>query len=254
MKTNRLSNSFFVIFIVSGCSLLWLGCDRRGNERPENNLARLTEADLQKSVSVGTSRDKIVTIFGLPLNEEQKPDGTLRDIYNSLGDNTTPGNWDHKFSGFVVFYKSNLVIRVEPSYSSQETFAGQTVVKSATNQAIDIALSVVYETNIVGGVYIDTAKLPHLGFIAAQPDLEFHQAKSLSILTNKDSQKCELEIQLNDIDCERTSRFTATNVGNQVLISLKGQPLAAPRITSPITGGSLAISRLAESDIEKFFH
>jgi len=124
---------------------------------------------------------------------------------------------------------------------------------------------VVSEVKTETGRYIDTEKLPKVGYVAAKPDLEITQLDSVTLefakrsvtLTNQNAQqqfkyekRPTFRVGLLPQDKQRFANFTEKHLLERIVIMIGDRPLIAPKIVARIDAPSFQIDVLDKNDVE----
>lgn len=118
---------------------------------------------------------------------------------------------------------------------------------------VAVEFFVVSETPVPGGKFIDTPKLPRVGYFSADPSLRItrllglSRGKSSSYLMGADhkfktSVTPSLILSFTEDDATKIAELTAKSVGMRILIQIAGSPILAPTLAAPITDGSIEVS------------
>ena len=161
---------------------------------------------------------------------------------------------------FRDLLKTTLFLLILVTLSTTPLFA---VENQQTNQSL--GFFVVSEVKAETARYIDTDKLPKVGYVAAKPDLEFTQLESVVLefakrpvtLTNQNAQqelkyekKPTFRVGLLPQDRQRFTDFTEKHLSKQIVIMIGDQPLIAPKIVARLDAPSFQIDVLNEKDME----
>ena len=101
---------------------------------------------------------------------------------------------------------------------------------------------------IANGRFIDTERLPKLGFVCPTPVLTIRVLKELTLeertipgTKNQESTRWAFNVSLTQEDAERLKAMTATNVSEKILIMVGDEPVIAPTVLAPLETGRFAI-------------
>ena len=148
--------------------------------------------------------------------------------------------------------------------------------RSATTNAV-LTFHIVSEKKIGDGRFIDTPILPKVGYIRSSPDMVVTNLQG--VYSQKDADYYtlvqpdgslkkvpshmppSLAVQLNTEDAHRLSVLTEQAENKRLLVMLGNEPLMAPTVVAPITGGSFTIGfrsqaelKNAQRDLKKLIH
>ena len=90
----------------------------------------------------------------------------------------------------------------------------------------------------IGGRFVDSQRFPKLGYVPVTPDVTIAKLRTVVIERRPPSEPWSFVIYLTERDSLAIESFTRTNVSRSVLISVCGQPVAAPVLLSSIDTGS----------------
>jgi hypothetical protein len=215
-----------------------------------------TEKEVDKIIKRGVTKKAVIQAFGEPVREDQLPHyGSVADYewFPELG----RVNAYNIFEGFEVYYTNDIVAKWLPTYGSQQMWgatnadehdfvadAKEQKQASATNESAKLSFYVVSDEPSEGCVFIDTPKLPKLGYVSTNADLTVLQLESAkeSVPRNKDSQEggsTMFYIKLTTTDAQAFALLTSKNIGKRLLLSIGRSPIIAPRISAPISTGEI---------------
>ena len=117
---------------------------------------------------------------------------------------------------------------------------------NASTEPCLVTLSVVSSNQIDGERLVDSQKFPKLGYVRTTPEVTIAKLRTVVIETHSSAQPSQpgtpgrsFVIYLTEQDSRVIQSFTGTNVLRRILISVCGEPVAAPVLISPIDTGSL---------------
>lgn len=261
------------LFIIVAICLLCIGCERRnassrGDTYSEPTIQRQfpTEDEVRRIIVAGATERQIVQAFGRPdkFIESDTSNGTDRVLYQFALPDSKPGaEWENRFSGFEVNYKSNKVVNWEPVYSTltpaisppksgQATFQnsehfGRTNIE--TNAASNISFYIVSESEIDDGIYFNNSKFPRLGYISNKASLAVKQLEWVK--AGEGPHRDSIIIGLTAEDARRFKQLTSQNVRARMLVTVNDKPIIAPIITSPIESGTVEITGINEGEVSE---
>jgi len=227
----------------------------------------MSEESLAKLVNTNMTRQQITQKFGKP-DIDRIPTGGI-DVWDFVfyPDDRDTGPRRFIASGLTVYWKGDKMIRWAPAYGTtggkppsefMKTITPGGVKSGATQTNQDFSFWVVSASKIEGGRYIDTAKLEKLGWIGKEPALRVARLKSASSghePVNYDGksprEEYRFDIDLLPEDAASFENLTRQNRGKQVLMMLGDQPLTAPRVNGPISGGQFVITVHDEKSYEE---
>lgn len=110
---------------------------------------------------------------------------------------------------------------------------------------VELKFFVVSKNPIADGRFIDTERLPRLGFIAPNPTLVINKVKEVTLeeRMRSDSKKqnstnWSFGVFLTQEDSVRLKTMTTTNVDERLLIMIGDEPVCAPTLMMPLETGS----------------
>lgn len=164
--------------------------------------------------------------------------------------------------GFSVTFTNGQLMRWGYSYVAVagETIKTETLVQAATkgDDASRLEFFVVHEGPIGGGRFIDTASLPKLGFVTANPDLVIGRLEQVTLeerlLVGSGNQKqtnwC-FKFTLPAGFIPALTAMTATNVSKRILMTANEEPVFAPTVQSPIKTANFEVTVSDRSSMEQ---
>lgn len=201
-------------------------------------------------IKEGMERKAIIQEFGEPWIESTNVDGTLDDTYMSSPTNVTVGT---VFGGFDVSYKGNRVWRWVPIYSDNTdlALAGRPrqvldSVRGSINGTNELAFYIVEHVQPPHAVYFDTPAFPNLGFIKTKADAVFTNIQSAELRVVNAAPpaggtRYEINLSLKQTDAKAFEKLTSENIAKPMLMMINHTAIAAPVVTSPISGGEMRI-------------
>lgn len=150
-----------------------------------------------------------------------------------------------------------LILAALPAFS---LFGGE---NEQTNKTL--RFFVVSEVKTETGRYIDTEKLPKIGYVARKPDLEITQLDSVTLefakrpvtLTNQNAQqqfkyekRPAFRVGLLPQDRQRFADFTEKHILDRIVVMVGDEPLIAPKIVARIDAPAFQLDVLNEKDVE----
>lgn len=205
--------------------------------------------DLRMALVPGMPTNDLVTKFGLPQREE-KSGGGLVWRYG-----TKPFPADEEMRGtyviaVVIGVTNGNVSRWGCEYVEQptgETVADREVLLStkSNSPSTSVKFFVLSSNPVEKGKFIDTERLPKLGFISAEPDLAIGKFREVVLEERKsigqNSQGSSIWVfscRLEDGDAAKLKIVTTANVNRQFLIMVGDEPVVAATIMAPLETGS----------------
>jgi len=100
---------------------------------------------------------------------------------------------------------------------------------------------VVSQIKMEGGKLIDTPQFPHLGYVAATPDLALTRLKAVALDPSQDrtvpaaAEHPVIIVTIYPEDADKLTMLTKNSIGQRILLMLGDTPLLAPHIRSPLT-------------------
>jgi hypothetical protein len=258
-----------IVRIVLTCFVPVLGCARESG--PIGSEARFgTSVFTQQLASVlrkGMSQQELNNMFGEPLQQEVRSNGTADLIYH-WGLPRPVNARVESIGGLSAQFSNDHLISWQPIYTLSEPPVGaakQHLV--STNRSVfpegnahtlggELAFYVVSDKPIAGGTFIDSEKLPKLGYIHGSPNLEIKHLEAVSVdvypvvdlagetvgPTNAGKFMARVSIVLTAQDAKLFFALTGENIGKRILITFDHEPLAAPLVMQPIETGNVQIS------------
>jgi hypothetical protein len=221
-----------------------------------NLNAGVSEAELAKTMRKGMSKQELEKIFGKPLREEVHTNGMVNLLYFWPVPSSPKASAD-SIGGVSVQLSNGLSVSWDPIHARIDPAVG--VSGGNTNSYstdVRIAFYVVSDESGSGRTFVNTLKLPNLGYVDRSPGLQVEHLQAItvevfptirsdtgSVLSEDASQsKARLSVVLMPRDAKRLEVLTDENVGKRMLIMLDGEPLAAPLLMQAIRTGELQIS------------
>lgn len=245
----RSLQSYFLVFATVS---LFCACGPTSNSvektkasaiRSAKPLKHLREEDLAKLLSVGMSKEEVFKTLGNPPFDPIPAEGGFTNLHYlfEVADRSTPEPF---ISGVTVVIKENKVVRWTPisRSGSPSVTTKQISPKSEQlgkdNQLVAVSLWLLTTNMIDGGRYINTEKLPKLGYIPKEPSLTITRLKSLEDVSDIEP---TLRLTLVDDDAVTLQKITSENIGRKLLVMVGEHPLIAPQINTVISSGRLQI-------------
>lgn len=251
------------IIIAASCAIAAgiLGCSdkavvvpesRRQGSLQEASTAIKSVADLRKLIVPGMTANEVTAKLGQPDWEETTSSGVFwhYQLIPFPADDEMKGT--HVIGVIVGLTNGHVAI-----WSC--AYAGETSVVTVTSREslVDVAngarstvlkFFVVSSHPVEQGRFIDTDKLPKLGYISSKPELVINRLKEVTMEERKvreaDAQsrtvwvfKCSLDEQV----AAQFKAMTTTNVLKRVLIMVGDEPIVAPTIFAPLEDGRFEI-------------
>jgi hypothetical protein len=229
-----------------------------------------SKRDLDLVLKLGMTTNEVLVRLGDSTDITTLPDGRLQWTY-----------WLHPFPGegemkglYVLAARLSItngqVAHVGYLYADAPTVRTQVVISSgahsnglpgSSSKPCPLTLSVVSTNRIVGGRFIDTQKLPKLGYVPTTPEVSIGKVRTVVIERHpptgpnqQDFAGWSFTVYLTEEDSLVVQAFTRTNVSRRVLISVNNEPIDAPVVLTPIDTGSLVFSctdRLVAQQLER---
>ena len=136
------------------------------------------------------------------------------------------------------------------------TLSREQLIEGENPSPIAIEFYTVYDSLLDGGLLVDTSRFPQLGFISATPDLAVTHVDHVKLEHRRTSENGSdrdywvFTFGLASGAAKAFEAITTTNLGRKVLITVAGEPIAAPEILSPIMNGIFEIDLYEESQAE----
>jgi hypothetical protein len=223
--------------------------DRMANRSTQPAVG--TIADLRRLLPTGMGTNELLASFGEPGRREPLGRG-VEEWHYSL----SPFPADDEMRGTYVVgvgigITNGHLAYLSCTYAEVPRQPPKQIVPLDGNSRSNTApleLFVVSSTPVAGGRFIDTERLPKLGFIPPTPSLVITQLKDLT-LEERTSSNSENQVRsfwsfgvfLTEEDTARLKSVTAANVSKKLLVMVGNEPVTAPTITSPLETGSFAI-------------
>jgi len=224
------------------------------------------------------SEEEFRGIFGKPFSEEIRADGTVDLTYfwaTPISDKAVVIS----VGGLTAQFLDHRLVKWQPIYTktsppvktSEPSIAldGRLSVPSKTppHTRTKLVFHVVSKEPISGGVFVDTQEFPKLGYIRALPDLEIVHLQDVSLdvypvidLTGERMSSpgtgesvARLSVVLALQDTNRMHSFSSENLGNQVLILVNDEIIAAPRLLQPSQDQWFQITTSNTNKAEKIY-
>jgi hypothetical protein len=231
---------------------------------------------LTRILKKGISKQEINKMFGEPVWGEVRTDGTV-DLVYSWAVPSAYGARVESIGGVSVQLTNNLLIswqaihaRVDAAIGATKQYSGSSnravlSTGNSYNTDVKMALYIVSDEPIDGGTFVDTARLPRLGYIRPSADLEIKHLQAISLdeyptvdlnsghtgSASADKSVARLSVVLTAQDASAFYTLTVQNVGKRILVTLDDEPLAAPLLMQPIKTGELQITIKDSSTAEK---
>lgn len=235
-----------------------------GPDQPPLNIHSIKELD--DSMSPGLTTNEIVARWGSPQDSRSTLDGLLEWRYPL---NLVPAEGGMKGTyafGVRLVITNGRVARLTHDYMG--TPAGikpQSIPTQVSNEGAQsdgqrspvLKLFVVSDKPSPDAVFIDTPRLPKLGFVPASPSLNITNVMEATIeeLTIPDgaqqtSTAWAFNVLLNEDTARVLSTLSSTNLGHKLLIMLDSELLAAPFLTAPLNTGSFMF-RCRDAEVKR---
>lgn len=227
----------------------------------ESSNLRMDENAIVGRVAAGMSHEQVIRALGEPLLETKYTNGTARMIYRTPQDFFEGRDAAGEGNGVVICLSNNVVITWQRFGSASE--ATHTNIPSpASDQRPEKAENalqffVLSKERIPGSEYISTKELPDLGYVKKVADLEIRTLLEISIqaVEAADTTKSNmiLSVMLPRREAELFHHLTENHLGERILISVDGIPIAAPLILEPVKKGEVRIQLPAQHLAEETY-
>jgi hypothetical protein len=235
-------SSIVVVFLL--CFL----CGCGSADVPSTNS--FNEEKLGRAIQPGMPKQAVIDYFGKPDSVIENKDRSLRfDYFFPI--NEKHGARSSFVSGVTIFLNSDKVSRWAPIYHSGSQGKTDMVLVQPKNPNTDLSRSIsfwiVSGDPIVGGKYIDTEKLPKLGYIPKDSALTINSVKSLEQPKEPEGEekaipgRLVLEIGLEEEDALAFQTLTRLNLKKRILLMIGSDPVIAPYIIAPVASGVIRV-------------
>lgn len=211
--------------------------------------------DIERVFRLGMTTNEILARLGPCLDITGFPDGTLLWTY-----------WLHPFpeegtNNGLYLLAARLSITngrvghvgylraAESVAQTQEALSNGMHIKGLPDGSVEpylLTLSIVSSNRIDGACFVDSQRFPKLGYVPTAPGVTITNLRSVVIERHSPTQPSQRSfpgrsfvIYFAEHDSLVIHSFTRTNVSRRILISVCGEPIAAPVLVSPIDTGSL---------------
>jgi hypothetical protein len=258
-----------LIIIISLLCFICKGQDLKGNTITYvDSVSRQnpTESEVRRVVIIGATKEQVVQAFGTPFEENITSNGMDIAVYvfRFRMDDLTAG-WTSRFSGFEVYYTNDIVIGWDPAYSELNlptwiTSSNSTQPRTSglhNKASSEISFYLVSDLKLTNGMYVDTPRLPKLGYIPNHANFTVRHLQSIdegivsSSIDGKEIDNHIISISLTKKDAQLFEDLTSKNIGDRILIMVDNKPIIAPRIYSPINNGKFDIIHLDENELQE---
>jgi hypothetical protein len=242
-----------VAIVLAGCSdKSEVAAERSPLSSEQNGRTVIrNEADLRRILIPGMSTNAIVAQFGKPRPENVAMAGTewRYGLHAFPADGEMPGT---HVIGLVIGVTNGHLERWGCTYVGESAkVMSEEVLLNTENNSTSATLKffTVHSNSISQGRYIDTERLPKLGFISSSPDLIIGRLRK-AILEERTATGGRVgqggivwvfNISLNQEDTERLKTMSTTNVSKKVLIMVEDEPVVAPMIMAPLETGQFEL-------------
>jgi hypothetical protein len=240
-------------------AVFFVGCGSKDKDATGNSVTKrftLDETNLSTIIHLGMSREALITKLGEPLGTTDVEGGYIAyDYLFEVSDWEGPRR--SVVAGVSVFLKNDKVAEWKPIHQMVGGYRkGDTPVqieprRSAEGQVPSdshLTFWLLSDQPTEGGRYIDTERLPKLGFIPKEPSLRIVRLKGLlqrrEITSNAKNEEVEnpvLGIELVAEDAPSFEKLTRETQGKRVLMMVGETPVIAPMMSVVITGGKLQL-------------
>jgi len=222
-----------------------------GEPRP----AIKSTADLRRLLVPGLGSDRIVAILGEPgfkeSVDEKKAEWTFKLV---------PFPADDKMKGAGVYVvgvqlvlTNGCLANCHYSYFDRELGVKKEVLTGSGSRSPEghspaLGFFILSTAPLPGGQFIDTKRLPKLGFVGATPDLKIDMLTQVVVEEYRRSETNGIigtewifALHLTRADAKRIETLSKANVSRTVVIMLDQEPLCALSIVSPLGTGSFLL-------------
>jgi hypothetical protein len=135
----------------------------------------------------------------------------------------------------------------------------------STNESL--TFFIVSEQKVDGGRFVNTTNFPHVGYIAAKPDMTVTNLANVfrskgaehSVVSDGKGKhtvipkkpRLTLTVKLTAEDAKRFTALTESALGQKLLIMFSEAPLYAPRVMAPIQTPYFAIDFASDAELER---
>ncbi len=208
-------------------------------------------ADLQRVLTPQMSTNEIIAHLGKPDREEIATEGVVWRY--GVSPFPAGGEMDGAYVIGVVIGVTNgrlaewgCAYRGAPVSSSHVLREETLSLSGKGNDPTSLKFYIVSSEPVDGGRFIDTKQLPKVGYVAATPSLLVSKLRKVTLAERSavgavNSNVWSFIIFLLPEDAAGLGSLTATNVGEQMLISIGDEPVVAARIASPLDTGNFEI-------------
>ena len=236
----------------------WVGCSRK--DKAVDNItvkghnaqqAIRSTADLHQLLIPGLETDKIREVLGEPHWKEDSGNGQQMWHFSLPPFPADGAMQGSSIIGVMVGITNGRLANWGGAYTGSANDGvsrRQTVLAGNKGQADSPTLQFfLVSTDPIGdGRFIDTERLPKLGFVARSPTLSIRRLKEVTLDERVLSQErsrtnWSFGIFLTQEDGAKLKAITATNISKKLLIVIGAEPVSAPTIMAPLVTGSLEI-------------
>lgn len=208
-------------------------------------------ADLRRILTPGMPTNEIAAQFGQPKPEDVEMAGTVW----RYGLPAFPADGEMEGThviGLVIGVTNGHLERWGCAYvgESAKVMSKEVLPNTADNSTSTTLKFFAVQGDLPSqGRYIDTERLPKLGFISSKPDLIIGKLRK-AILEERTATGGQVgqsgivwvfNISLNQEDAERLKSMSITNVSKRVLIMVGDEPVIAPMIMAPLETGEFEL-------------
>ena len=234
------------------------GCSRKNEaaDSPRNNTSHARQVirsttDLRRLLIPALGTNEIVVTLGEPSWKEDLSKGEEEWHYSlpafpaddamrgSLVAGVAVGITNGRLANWGCIYVGSANDGIT---RKQTVIAGD---KGQTESSI-LRLFLVRSDPIAGGRFIDTERLPKLGFVEPTATLVIRRLKKVTLDERVPSEgqsrtNWSFGIFLTQEDAAKLEAITAANISTKLLIMVGDEPVSAPRIVAPLEMGSFVI-------------
>lgn len=259
---NTLLLSGLAIVLLTSCS------NQDTTELPSPARADLASniqslAELKKILVPGISTNSIVSRLGTPV-ERHSFTNNVESWRYALAFLPETHAWGTSYITGALLVISNAQLAswgfdsVGVSTVQHQAIGSNVAASDGTRQDPGVIELYVVETNsIPGGRFVNTTRLPGLGYISSTPIMVITKLKSLNlektIVASGGTNETVwmFATYLLSEDAEKLKFATANNIGRRLLVVVNNEPIVAPKVVSPLETGAIGIACDDPSLVEK---
>jgi hypothetical protein len=255
-NNDHMSGKARVVLASCVVAVLFWGCEPKTATMPHRNVVIGNKADLQRLLAPGISTNEIIKTFGIPRLIDRS--GQNEQVWHlSIHPFLDKSEGQRAYSIYVI----GVIVAITNGHMAYwDCVTGDASNGSAmrtdsilsTNNGHRIASTIKFflvSTNpIAQGRFVDTKRLPKLGYIAINPDLSIDRFKRVFLEERRLREVNELtrtswvfRCTLDTHDINRFKDMTTINVLNRMLIMIGDEAIVAPTILYPVEDGNFEI-------------